>query len=564
MSDISINIAPKIILSIASLYNDTNRILMEYIDNAIDNAENCFDRESNSYTKNIKISLTIDKEKIIIEDNCFGITDFNKVIQSIGWSDKKDDTWTNGQFGYGIYSFMAACSQLEITSKLENETKAKNIIIPRDKFDTKNQDDVTFSEPKQVDYSKKSGTTIVLFQFDKIKYKEINFDIIKQEIERHFELLLGRQNIEIKLINAVNRSKIEICQAFNYNDYNGETYEDAITTLSFTKGKKQPERIKLFVPNSPIKIFLKIIKNRVLDRAPIFVIKGRRVAEIKSINSFKSKHKSDIWGHPHITGYIDVSNFVEPTIARNEFRNNTHSKALFETLIELEPLILDVISDVNKANEDKKYKVLEDKFNQVLSKLAKQDDLNFRKSYIKNEKGGIELVEDEKGEDLFDINSGIVPPEPPEPDPDPNPIDAPINKVTKINSDSEFADDVIPGKETKKSGFNIKFVDNEPPINEEDQKPIRSQLIDGTIRIYKQHKDFEDRLDYSQTKEQKISQRLLTYLACEITVHYKDKIATLQEQPEYNKKLFEELVSFIYQFEFMIKDLAGQKVSELQ
>ena len=43
-----------------------------------------------------------------------------KIVQTIGNSDKKAQPWTNGQFGYGIYSFMAACKSLDIISKYEN------------------------------------------------------------------------------------------------------------------------------------------------------------------------------------------------------------------------------------------------------------------------------------------------------------------------------------------------------------------------------------------------------------------------------------------------------------
>lgn len=40
---IPLHISPKLIPSIASLYNDPNRIFMEYIDNALDSAEEFFD-----------------------------------------------------------------------------------------------------------------------------------------------------------------------------------------------------------------------------------------------------------------------------------------------------------------------------------------------------------------------------------------------------------------------------------------------------------------------------------------------------------------------------------------
>jgi len=43
---ISLNISPKIITSISTLYNDTNRIFMEYIDNSLDSAEDFFDSKA--------------------------------------------------------------------------------------------------------------------------------------------------------------------------------------------------------------------------------------------------------------------------------------------------------------------------------------------------------------------------------------------------------------------------------------------------------------------------------------------------------------------------------------
>jgi hypothetical protein len=64
---IQLKISPRIIPSIATLYNDTNRIFMEYIDNSIDSAEQFL--ENNSYIKNINISLKIEKDRVIIEDN---------------------------------------------------------------------------------------------------------------------------------------------------------------------------------------------------------------------------------------------------------------------------------------------------------------------------------------------------------------------------------------------------------------------------------------------------------------------------------------------------------------
>jgi DNA gyrase/topoisomerase IV subunit B len=64
---IQLEISPRLIPNIANLYNDTNRIFMEYIDNSIDSAEDYFD--GNSYSRKIEITLRIGRNEVTIEDN---------------------------------------------------------------------------------------------------------------------------------------------------------------------------------------------------------------------------------------------------------------------------------------------------------------------------------------------------------------------------------------------------------------------------------------------------------------------------------------------------------------
>ena len=122
---IQLKISPKIISSIATLYNDTNRIFMEYIDNALDSAESYFIDKENTYTRKITINLSLvgtsyKDGSVTIEDNCTGITKIAKVVESVGYSDKSGQFTTNGQFGFGMYSFIAACEELKIFTKFEN------------------------------------------------------------------------------------------------------------------------------------------------------------------------------------------------------------------------------------------------------------------------------------------------------------------------------------------------------------------------------------------------------------------------------------------------------------
>lgn len=542
---IPLGLSPRLIPNIASLYTDPNRIFMEYIDNSIDSAESFYDVAKNEYTRPIKIILEIQGDsyrngKVVISDNCLGITNFTKVVQSIGNSDKKADFTTNGQFGFGVYSFMAACEKLEITSKTE-EQSALYIPIEKEQFNADKQEDVSFPDPKEIDKLKyQHGTEICLTGFEKDTWKDIDIQKIKSEIEKHFELLIGRKNLSIKLTceNSLSHSGRSeyICKPFNYKQYEGDEYKDDVDKLIYTKRGRSPEPVTLKL-SKPIHIFVKVTKGKEINKRPVFVCKGRRIAEIKDIKGFRSNHKSDLWDHPNVTGYIDLSDFLEPTIARDDFKNSDKKRALFGYLIEIEPLILDVVKDVNKTSEERHYQELEDRLNQVLSKLARIDMMNYRTDYISGnninlQKGGAgQSIEEGSGSKDTGENhkikypgggiggndgegkglggtSGNVP--------GGNEGEYALNKET----DNPFEDSDFKGGEKKKSGFNIRIDDREPDIDLAKNEPMRSNIYGGEIRIFKQHPDFQKRIDVSRRGEPRISQRLITYLAGEITVHY--------------------------------------------
>ena len=572
----SLNISPKIILSIASLYNDTNRIFMEYIDNSLDSAEEFFDREANLYKKAITITLTVRKGSVSVKDNCHGITNFTKVIESVGDSDKKGGQWTNGQFGYGIYSFMAACGKLEITSRLRGNSSAEAIVIRKSMFDKKRQEEVIFPDPSTVEYSYDSGTEVVLSEFDKDMWKQIDFDEIKTEIEKHFELLLARGNLEIRLINE--QSGVEyLCQPFDYNQYEGDQYDNSCEKLLIPKRGRARSEDYFRLPR-PIRIFLKITKGVVIKKPPVFITKGRRIAEVKDIRSFKSKYKSEIWNHPNMTGFIDLDGFLDPTIARNEFRNNPKSSALFNQLKVLEQYILEFIQEVNKKTEARHYQNFEGILTKALAKLAKVDRMNYRTGYLSGngtdvQKGGsgqsFEEGYGEKdrggqgsgggGEGWGGENEGDGMGPSGKPGTDTSGGKDGGDGATDQKSDGHTG---FEGGAKKRSGLDIRFVDDEI-IDDATGKPLRSQLIGGTVRIFKEHEDFQRRVEKTRTKESKITQRLITYISGEITVHYKDIWQTRNGQPEYNRTLFEDLVEFIYRFEDELKGLVGQKLSDV-
>ena len=573
-----IEVDQNIIPSIAGSYTDTNRVFMEYIDNSIDSSQEFFDEYSNSYTKDINIHFQIDKKSVSIKDNCFGITNFTKVVKSVGKSDKKDQPFSNGQFGFGIYSFIAACEEIEIITKLKDDANAYKISINQKKVFIKNQE---IDEPAPVDFDGESGTNIVLSKFEGLMWKKININEIVSEVEKHFELLLKRENLTITISDSI-EGTTHICKAFDYDEYDGEEWDREENELSYSgiKNRSIPSTIYL---EKPIHIYLKLLKGKVIGRPPVFIAKGRRIAEIREIKQFKTNYRQEIWGNPKLTGYIDVTDFLEPEITRTNFRNNANSNALFSTLVELEKEILLFLSDINKQAETSDYKSLEQILNQKLSKLAKIDALNFRTENIKGsdvnlQSGGVGEGQEQgagsehhrdgenTGNDSNDRDNNEDPEGygPSELDGN-NPSDQVDDGANASNkeADNPFEDTGLTGSQRKKSGFNIEIVSGDPDEIGDTGVRVRSALVGGTIRIWREHPDFRHRISYSIAREPKITQRLVTYLAGEITVHYKDKIQTREGQAEYNIEMFRNLVDFIYNFEDAISDLAGKKLSDL-
>lgn len=595
---IKCQISPRILLSIATLYTDAYRSFLEFIDNSLDSAEAYYNRATDRYTKPIRIIFALSGSsykngKITIYDNCSGITNLPKVVNSIGDSDKKAQAWTNGQFGYGIYSFLACCNKLEITTKLERDA-AYYIPIERSQFKVKRQDDVEFPDPKirPAITSRKddrilftpteipgrkydiSGTKIILSDFDKGSWKDIDIDELKSEIEKHFELILSRKNLSIELVRGTKRY---ICNPFDYDQYDGEIYEDQFTKLLI----KRYSTKHTFTPDPPIRIFIKVTKGQEINKRPVFISKGRRISEIKDVKSFRSKNKARLWDHPNVTGFIDLGIFLGPTISRTDFRNTVRSKAFFNQLIELEPLILDVVKDVNRASQERHYRELEDRLNQALSRLARLDRMSYRTDYLVG--GTVNLAIGSNGRHPEEGNGGdfavptgtvttVTRPSGTETGPGigasdgsgdlpgpPNGGPSPISK----EPENPFEDTETQGRERRRSGFNVRLVDRDPDINEATNKPDRSRILGGEIEIFRRHPDFEARVDVSRRGKQKITQRLITYLAGEITVHYKDKFHNKMGQPQYNKSMFVDLMDFVYKFEEMLADIAGRNLSDL-
>ena len=451
-------------------------------------------------------------------------------------------------------SFLASCESLEIITKTE-KGKAEKIEILKKHFDVDTHENFLFADIENIDkFPTTSGTQITLTNFDKNSWKDLDVNFIKTDLEKHFELLLKRGNLEISLVDKGNKF---VCQPFDYSQYEGGFIEEYLEDIDLDSGIKHP-----------IHLFIKITKGKDIKKRPVFIIKSRRISEISEIKSFKSVNKSDIWNHPNVTGYVDLGSYIEPDISRTGFSAKHKEKAnfLFDFLVSKEQAVLDLIREGNEQSQEKHYQQLEDVLSKALSKLAKIDAMNFRTEFVSGH--DILLQQGSVG-----AGDAFIPPTSSDPNrpndgidnnnisgTDPNDQLGGDNSLNKEN-DNPFDDKNPQGAERKKSGFNIKISDLEPNIDSESNKPIKSRLLGNTIEIFRKHPEFESRMEHSRGGEPKISQRLITYLAGEITVHYKDRFHMKSGQPEYNKKMFEDLVGSIYLFEDLLKDVVGKNLS---
>jgi hypothetical protein len=315
----------------------------------------------------------------------------------------------------------------------------------------------------------------------------------------------------------------------------------------------------------------------------LFFIKGRAIGRVGDIFR-KSKHISDIWKHPNITGYIDLSHHIEPTIVRTDLKNDNKTRALFNYLENtLEPKLVEKVNLIKKTNESKHYQSLENELNKVLSKLAKLDSLNYRTEIISGKDTNLDIGSEGKG---FELGVGAKDHGDETQNTDNDPINigesegegfGPSDIKGDLPGEEGEGDSPIRDKESpfagesgtkrRKSGFDIRIseIDPDEKVENGETKYIRSKYVDGTIFIFKNHPDFLERVDTSSRRDEpRVSQRLITYLAGEITVHYKHILQTRDgEQPEYNIALFENLVEFIYQFESMLKHLDKRNLSDI-
>jgi signal transduction histidine kinase len=346
---------PVVLLNeIAKRYETCERILMEYVDNALDDAEVLFRQNNNIYPYPIEIELTIDQptSSVIIQDNCRGMPRdvLERIVRNIGESDKRGLTWVNGRFGFGVHAFRAAAENIQIQTK--HQVSSHHIL-------GFNRDQLTgIKEAQRVDEKFPStsgtGTIVKVSKFEREWFSSVSVDSIRQEIERHFERLLDRPNLFIR-VNETDKTS-QNCKPFDYRAIEGVEIQRRLDLIY------QDETF-------PIELYLKIATDPQPGHHASFFARGRRVAAVAEIKSFrrKSKYATSLWSHPNLIGYLELGEMVQPILNRDDFVRTKRRQILYDAITGLEPDIRLALQQVNLDERQNTLEQLEEALYNVLA-----------------------------------------------------------------------------------------------------------------------------------------------------------------------------------------------------
>lgn len=573
-------ISPNILNIIASGYKDLYRVLLEYPINAIDASSKFYNASTNSYTKNIIITIThkgkkaIDSE-FIFDDNCEG---FSSSIHksfwenfNVGLSNKAGETQTIGKFGVGMMTFAAICNQLKISIKEKDYEKLGEITFSTSLFKKSGISGVpiTFDETDYKGNINDSFTRVILSDFKPDKFKEFNFNEFKSELELHLDQILRRKNLVITLID--NKNKEHVCKPFDYDSIEGEPFERTITELKYMHYKRGRKEKTIQIAPNKVKIYFKVTRNRILeDRRLCFTDKGVRIDRISKFEEFRTNQKGLVWSHPNVVGYVDITGVVEPALTRDSFEPNENLKPLFYTLNKLEPEIKEYIESQMREAKTESIKKLELKLNDALKKFLEDKKHNARDTRrIKNnnsetEKIKVTLINGEENKlttenDPGKKNSKLNENEGKGVKTDNNQKNLRELELQVPKEDTAFLENYIDRNDL----FSLRIDDLNNPDEDEHHKPYRSKFTGPEVVIFQKHPSFQSKID-GTNGSQKISEGLVTYLASEIVMHYMVNFSDLlNHEGSLSQKVLSEFITTVYEFESYLKDLKGKDLSEL-
>lgn len=169
-----------------------------------------------------------------------------------------------------------------------------------------------------------TGTRVVLQEIHRDWFEGVTAASVQAEIERHFERLLARPNLEVSVAEAGEPPLL--CRPFDYTAQAGVLLE---RTLEVCDGEE------VF----PVEVCLLAGQRPYPERRPVFTARGRRVAAFSTLRAFmrRAPGGAAVWNHPCLTGYVEAGELVEPVLNRDKFVRTRRRALLFDAQAALEP-----------------------------------------------------------------------------------------------------------------------------------------------------------------------------------------------------------------------------------
>eukprot|EP00041_Stephanoeca_diplocostata_P025127 m.651465 g.651465 ORF g.651465 m.651465 type:complete len:658 (+) comp22676_c0_seq11:137-2110(+) len=565
-----------ILNAIATKYESSTRVLMEYVDNSLDSAENLKQLATTSvkpgFPRPISIHIGIDQDmrQVWISDNCQGIDPemMMRLVSNIGESKKKGVAWLNGQFGFGLHAFRAAADSLHVYSAVER-SNLHYLSISRKSVDFDEpvplkRNDVLHDSRLQRAFSLGllgnntehfdqldsgfSGSAILLENIDKLWFKPLHIKGVAAEIQQHFESLLQQEELTISVSThgTTKRNKTTVpapasvvCRPFDYGVLEGEVFAGAIPVAA---GKA-------------IKYHIVVSKQVVPNRRPRFFKNGRCISGVSETRSFMedSPYKDALWGHPALCGYIEVGDCLQPVITRDEFAKSEDRATVYTALRTLETQLNTALDSTLVSQMDENMSDLEDVLQASVAQIVRRDSSFLR---AMAEQGADESVFEPIAAGTVDVSDDDRHPQRTD-DSDPSAAldtvvrdDVEYKAIKKPGKNSDSARENRPSKK-RRGPFEIKFVD----VAADEVSHAERSFATGTcLYINVAHRDFQERMHRDSKGRLRFNARVAAYLANELACHYRMKFYEKFDQavPHERERLYHELCDSVNSVESVL------------
>lgn len=564
-----IQIHTRLLMAQAGSYDNVEKSIAEFVDNSLDSAEEMRDINF-EYKKKIKIEVSFQgstkkTSQITIKDNCVGMDkeELYRICTHVGDSKKKNHSFSNGQFGFGIFSFSEFFQSVTIQSKNQNSNLAHEVTLSRKILDSNGAISIK-TIPSSNFNNGESGTVIILREYLKRNWKGVNKNKLIQFLNQHFERLLGSTNLEIKVRD---KNGEEILKPFDYKSLDGlgliESSEGSPKMELYNKKTGQTKSLIAGEITNNMKCNIKVVKSRNLTEKPFFIaIKGRRIGDVKHAITGKKLDYS-IWSSPYLTGFLELGAFAEPDISRTKLKRGERKEVIVEYLQRKEKDIKELLEDRNKQNEDKSWNDTADKINNILKDMTKEFNVHF--SELSGSKGkdlgsggkeggarirtggrkeipGKKEITDGEGHGLGKGGTGPL-------------------------GEDQFSDDI--SNKPRNTALSIRFTGTETHFKTNNITGKKIEQIsmlgeDGVLTFWTTHPWFISRVD-KRKGSKIITQRLATFLGARIAVHFLDKYFRKGGggSLDYSIKQLEDNADFILKFEDNMQKLINKKLDSI-